>query len=79
MSVHEYHPGLEGYNEEHIWHDGCAECEARGERLAVWTLDAENSRKMGERADAWGRGERVEMSSCEAKLIETIAWVRRYT
>jgi len=29
MSVHEYHPGLKGYDEEHVWHDGCAECEDR--------------------------------------------------
>jgi len=76
--MHDYHPGLEGYDEEHVWQDGCEECEDRGKRLAFWTLDEGNSRKMLERAKRWGKGETVNMSRCERQLIQILGWSQRY-
>jgi hypothetical protein len=31
--THDYHEGLDGYHPDQILHDGCAECEHRGENV----------------------------------------------
>ena len=72
--MHDYHPGLDNYNELHIWHDECLECESRGKELKVWTLDKGNTQKMIERAERHNKGEYVEMSKCEVRLLEIISW-----
>ena len=37
--MHDYHPGLPGYNEDAILHDGCEECEARSSKGVAGLLD----------------------------------------
>lgn len=76
--MHDYHPGLEDYDAEHVWHDGCTECEDRGKRLAFYSLDLENSRKMVERARLWRNGGTPNISNCERQLIQTIGWALAY-
>lgn len=55
MTMHDYHPGLTGYDERQIWHDGCTECERRGENIpySVTLLDRTNMKRAYERAKMW--------------------------
>jgi hypothetical protein len=41
MAVHDEHTHLEGYHEDQLLHDGCAECEWRGKdpAMAIQHLD----------------------------------------
>jgi hypothetical protein len=53
--MHEYHDRLLGYDKRQIWHDGCPECEARGEDPAnnLGTLDRARFAYAWQRAYAW--------------------------
>lgn len=55
MSVHAYHEKLPGYDERHVLHDGCEECEQRGRDLEFGKLDGGNFERMWERAALWDR------------------------
>jgi hypothetical protein len=55
---HVYHEGLRGYNPSQLLHDGCPECEARGEQPmdAIANLDAARFVRAWSRAAAWQQG-----------------------
>lgn len=55
MSGHAYHESLPGYDERHILHDGCEECEQRGRDLEFGKLDGGNFERMWNRAALWDR------------------------
>lgn len=42
MAMHDYHPGLPGYDPEGILHDGCGECEARSQKGLTGLLDLDS-------------------------------------
>lgn len=70
---HDYHEQLPGFDERQIWHDGCAECEQRGERVAIETLDSDNFRRAWMRAVEWNhRGVQGSLAECERKLLQTL-------
>lgn len=52
MSVHSEHTTLDGYDPEQLLHDGCDECEYRGENpaLAISNLDPARFLRAWERA-----------------------------
>lgn len=49
---HSYHEGLPGYDPAQIFHDGCEECEYRGENVltAIGAMDTQTFVR------AWARG-----------------------
>ncbi len=55
MGTHAYHDTLEGYHPSQLLHDGCGECEYRGENLmaALGHLDRTSFLRAWERAAAW--------------------------
>lgn len=74
MSVHAYHEQLDGFDPRQIWHDGCEECEERGERLAIGMLDNGRFRRAWERAAEWNRygGSELAISRAEAPLLNLL-------
>ena len=79
--MHDYHPGLEGYDERQIWHDGCDECENRGKKLLVYTLDRSNQVRAYDRAMAWGMADYDAVgpiSKAERPLLEFIIEAQRF-
>lgn len=58
MSAHEPHEILPGFDQRQILHDGCAECEWRGEdpARAIGHLDPSNFERAWERAFAREKG-----------------------
>lgn len=55
---HSHHESLPGYDEAAILHDGCIECEKRGEDFdrALSYMDRETFEKAWKRAAAWQKG-----------------------
>lgn len=80
MSAHAYHDELPGYRPDQIWHDGCPECEERGQVVyrGIGTLDHANFARAWQRAIDWNVGDQLDMhiSACEVALLETLWAVR---
>src|SRR5258708_39011043 len=75
MSVHDYHEGLPGYSKAQILHDGCGECEARGNDIAraISSLDRERFARAWRRAADWNRTTDVrDVSHAERPLLEVL-------
>ena len=73
--THDYHPGLPGYNEKQILHDGCEECEHRGSDpyRALNALDSEQFIRAWRRAIDFERGASgLAISSAEAPLLRSM-------
>lgn len=77
--AHVYHDALEGYDARQILHDGCDECEARGENLpsALAHMDEDTFSRAWRRAyDIWassGDHRAVgEVSRAEMPLLSTL-------
>lgn len=77
MGVHDYHQGLPGYHPNQILHEGCRECEHRGQRprVALTHLDQSNFRRAWERAAQWNYGQLEagdHIAVTEVELLETL-------
>lgn len=77
MSVHAYHDALPGYDERQILHDGCSECETRGESVAdaIAHLDESNFERAWTRATTWQKGRHDEVgriSMAEISLLRAM-------
>jgi hypothetical protein len=75
MSVHAYHEQLPGYHPDQIWHDGCAECEARGSVVyrGIGQLDHRNWARAWQRAIDWNsKPDDLHISHAEMALLETL-------
>jgi len=72
--MHDYHDALPGYDERQIWHDGCAECEDRSQRLAIGMLDQGNFERAWVRAAKWNRegGAGLAISRAEKPLLDAL-------
>lgn len=75
--MHDHHESLPGYSPNQILHDGCAECEARGEdpELALANMDPSRFTRAWERASLWSKSKRDEtgrISSAEAPLLRLL-------
>lgn len=71
MSTHNYHEGLPGYDARQVWHDGCAECEARGHAdfaSQLGWLDPERFARAMDRARSWPPNE----SRAESGLLRSL-------
>lgn len=78
---HVYHEILDGYDVRQILHDGCPECEHRGEDVerALIHLDAKRFERAWKRAfDLWASdGDHAavgQVSECEADVLHAL-WV----
>lgn len=77
MNMHDYHEALPGYHPDQVWHDGCGECERRGEMplsSQVGYLDAGNLRRALRRAAQFGgrnNGD-LHISKAEAELLRSL-------
>lgn len=69
---HDYHDVLPGFHESQILHDGCRECEYRGEHpeRAISALDTENFERAWYRAEEWHRHGLKNISDAERPLLE---------
>lgn len=81
MAVHDYHPGLPGYDPDAILHDGCGECEERSSEAVsgLLELDDKNIDLLWRRVLNTEYGGQVEAndagryrSNCEARLGHTL-------
>ena len=74
MSVHDYHDALPGYSPAQILHDGCRECEARGEHSwdAIARLDRHRFLRAWARAAEWNQGGLPDISVAESDLLRTL-------
>jgi hypothetical protein len=72
--THDYHGGLPGYSAAQILHDGCGECEARGEHAwdAIARLDHGSFNRAWERAAAWNKTGLPDISGAEANVLRTL-------
>lgn len=78
MAVHSEHTSLEGYHEDQLLHDGCPECEYRGENVeqAISHLDTERFRL------AWLRAAELQLhglansSRAETPMLRALAAVQ---
>lgn len=77
--AHTYHAALPGYDERQILHDGCAECEERGQNLmsALAHMDGPTFARAWKRAYDWkassGDPEAVgPISDTEAVLLQVL-------
>ena len=73
--MHAYHDTLPGFDGRQIWHDGCEECEHRGQSLpsSLGTLDEARFVKAWQRAANWNKDRDVgHVSQAERPLLETI-------
>lgn len=72
--MHDYHDVLPGYDERQIWHDGCGECEDRGERVAIDKLDHNNFARAWKRAAEWNQhgSAGLAISRAEAPLLRVL-------
>lgn len=77
---HAHHESLEGFDARQILHDGCDECEYRGERpaLALASLDMQTVERAWKRAfdhfASRGGGHEATgtLAQCERPLLETL-------
>lgn len=78
MSVHNEHTHLDGYNPAQLLHDGCDECEHRGENveLAIGNLDSERFVLAWERAAELQRHGLRNGSHAELPMLRTLAAVQ---
>jgi hypothetical protein len=76
MAVHDYHEQLPGFDERQILHDGCSECQYRGENVirAIGALDHNRFERAWRRAASWNRGGSggMAISEAEAPLLNTL-------
>lgn len=74
MAAHDYHDGLPGYSRKQILHDGCTECEQRGQRddHGISSLDPQNFDRAWARAARWHRDLVTDVSDVEAPLLKTL-------
>lgn len=72
---HDYHEGHPRYSPDHIWHDGCEECDYRSTHLAqgVGTLDNERFARAWQRAHLLRTGKLTSASDAELPLLELFA------
>ena len=77
---HAYHDALPGFDPAQILHDGCTECEWRGEQpaRALGHLDAGNFRRAWERAAQWEKSGITGLSSCELPLLATLGAIQSH-
>ena len=71
MSVHSHHDVLSGFDHSQILHDGCDECEWRGEdpHRAISHLDERNFERAWKRAADWQLHGCPTISRAEADLL----------
>lgn len=75
---HDYHDALPGYHPDQILHDGCAECEYRGESVerAIVNLDQDRFEQAWRRAsDCYrfdGELDRSTLSNAELPLLRAL-------
>lgn len=71
---HDFHEAHPGYSEDQVLHDGCGECEYRGN--AVWPainyLDMDGFAKAWARAAEYERGGLADVSDAEVGLLRTL-------
>jgi hypothetical protein len=77
MSVHNIHTELPGYDERQILHDGCKECEWRGDDplRALQYIDSGRFKRALARAIEWettDRGYELAISAAEAPLLRVL-------
>ena len=67
--MHDHHSSLPGYDPQQIWHDGCQECEHRGNTMprSLGTLDTTNLRR------AWDRSRALRAAFWDADAEEALA------
>ena len=70
--MHDYHENLPGYDPRQIWHDGCAECEERGERIGIASLDSSNFARAWRRAIDWNTVGANAVSHAEAPMLNAL-------
>ena len=70
--MHDYHEQLDGFSPAQIWHDGCAECEARGEAVAIGALDDSRFAKAWARAAQFNMTGLPDVARAEVKLLNTL-------
>lgn len=72
MGMHDFHEGLPAYNPEAIFHDGCAECERRGElQFAQQLGHLDNPRFL--QALERSRDRNVSVDWAEYRLLQDLA------
>ena len=78
MSGHGYHEGLPGYSPAQILHDGCGECEARGQRPAVAMahLDHGTFRRAWQRAAQSVTAGLPDEAAAETRLLDCLGAVQ---
>src|SRR5581483_9774336 len=77
---HSFHQGLDGFDERQILHDGCPECEERGEDVAkaIGYLDDERFERAWRRAFHWkassggGHATTGPISYAETDMLEAL-------
>ena len=79
--MHDHHEQLSGYHPTQIWHDGCAECEARGASVpqSIGTLDANRLARAIAREYAWDHASDFDhstLSRAEIPLLRFLYYVR---
>jgi hypothetical protein len=74
--MHAYHDGLPGFDPAQILHDGCDECEARGNHVdvALSHLDHDRFEAAWLRAVTWGTDGLQSVSTAELPLLKVL-WV----
>lgn len=72
--MHTYHEGLPGYTASQILHDGCDECEARGQHAgrALAQMDSQNFRRAWLRAAEFARGGAPDVARAEVQFLEAL-------
>jgi hypothetical protein len=73
------HDGLPGFDNRHIWHDGCGECEHRAATVpsSIGTLDNNNLVRAWNRMRDWDHGTLdVRLSNAEIPLMQYLEQVR---
>ena len=77
MSAHTYHPDLPGYDAAQIVHDGCPECEYRGDDIirAITSLDPPTFARAWERAGQLQANGLTNASDAELPLLKVLAAV----
>jgi hypothetical protein len=73
--THDYHQDRPGYSPEQILHDGCGECEMRGEDVpqAIASMDKDRFAKAWKRAADWNQTADVkDVSQAELGLLEAL-------
>lgn len=76
MSVHAYHEDLAGYSPGQIWHDGCPECEHRGEHLQIYTLDTDRFIRAWDRAAEKRQHGLRDCSGAERALLDALGSIQ---